>query len=100
GAVAHAGNGNQRDVLAPVEGDVLPDLVADRDAVEFLAEPRQQLEVLARIDHRAGLSGLLNSTALVFGLKALRSISSDNRQCGGSSRSSLGMPPAWRMIGR
>ena len=28
------------------------------------------------------------------------SASSVSRQCGGSSRTSRGMPPAWRMIGR
>ena len=32
-----------------VEDDVLPHLVADRDGIEFLAEARQQLEILARI---------------------------------------------------
>ena len=51
GAVAHARNRDQRDMLAAIEGHVLPDLVADRDGVELLAEPRQQFEVFARIDH-------------------------------------------------
>ena len=51
GAVTHAGNGDQRDVLSAVEDDVLPDLIADRNTVELLAEARQQFEVFARIDH-------------------------------------------------
>ena len=50
GAVAHARDRDQRDMLAAVEDHVLPDLVADRDGVELLAEPRQQFEVFARID--------------------------------------------------
>ncbi len=34
-------------MAAPVEHDVLPHLVADRDGVELLAEAREQLEILA-----------------------------------------------------
>jgi hypothetical protein len=38
--------------LVAVEGDVFPDLVADRDRIEFLAELRQQFEILARLKPR------------------------------------------------
>ena len=50
GAVAHARDRDQRDMLAAVEDHVLPDLIADRNRVELLAEPRQQFEVFTGID--------------------------------------------------
>ena len=73
-------------MLAAVEDHMLPDLIANRDRVELPTEPRQQFEVFAGIDDGGGLSGLLNSTALVLWLKTPCSASSVSRQCGGSSR--------------
>ena len=64
GAIAHARNGDQRNMLAAVEDHVLPDLVADRDRIELLAEPRQQFEVLARIDHRGGIERIVEEDGL------------------------------------
>ena len=64
GALAHAGNGDQRNMLAAVEDHMLPDLVADRDRVELLAEPRQQFEVLARIDHGGGIERIVEQHRL------------------------------------
>ena len=47
-----------------------------------------------------GLSGLLNTTALVFGEKALASASSVRRKCGGCRVTNFGTPPASRTRGR
>ena len=87
GAIAHPRNGDQRNMLAAVEDHVLPDLVADRDRVELLAEPRQQFEVLARIDHRGRIERIVEQHRLGLVVEdALRSVSSVSRQCGGSRR--------------
>src|ERR1700724_3723421 len=64
GALAPSRNRNQRDMLAAIENHVLPDLVADRDAVELLAEPRQQFEVLARINDRRGIERIVEEYGL------------------------------------
>ncbi len=47
-----------------------------------------------------GLSGLLNTTALVFGEKAFASASSVSRKCGGWRVTKRGIPPASRTSGR
>ena len=64
GAVAHARNRDQRDMLAAVKDHVLPDLVTDRDGVELLAEPRQQFEVLAGIDDRCRIERIVEQHRL------------------------------------
>src|SRR5216684_8985172 len=64
GALAHSRNGDQRNMLAAIEDHVLPDLVADRDAIELLTEPRQQFEVLARINHRGGIERIIEEDGL------------------------------------
>src|SRR6266446_6625495 len=51
-------------MLAAIEDHVLPDLVADRDGIELLTEPRQQLEVLARIDDRSGIERIVEEDGL------------------------------------
>jgi len=48
-----------------------PDLVADRYRIELLTEPRQQFEVLARIDYRGWIERIVEETALVLRLKTL-----------------------------
>ena len=67
GAIAHARYGDQRNVLAAVEDHMLPDLVADRDGIELLTEPRQQFQVLARIDHRGRIERIVEENG--FGLR-------------------------------
>src|SRR3712207_7097812 len=42
-----------------VKDHVLPDLVADRDGVEALAEPRQQREVVVGEDRRRRVEGIV-----------------------------------------
>src|ERR1700694_2498068 len=51
-------------MFAAVEDHMLPDLVADRDRIELLTEPRQQFEVLARIDHRGGIERIVEEDGL------------------------------------
>ena len=53
-------------MLAAIEDHVLPDLVADRDSIELLTEPRQQFEVLARIDNRGGIEGVIKKNGFGF----------------------------------
>ena len=83
GAIAHAGNGDQRNMLAAVEDHMLPDLVADRDGVELLTEPRQQFEVLARIDHGGGIERIVEQHGLGLVVE-------------GASQHLLGEPPMRR----
>src|SRR5437879_13453877 len=51
-------------MFAAIEDHMLPDLVADRDRIELLTEPRQQFEVLARIDHRGGIERIIEQDGL------------------------------------
>ena len=69
-----------------VEGDVLPNLVTDRDRIVLLAEPRQQLRSSRLYTTAAWIERglLLKTIALVLEAKTLRSASSVTRQCGGS----------------
>jgi hypothetical protein len=50
GPLAHAGKRDHRGVAAPVEDDVLPDLVAERDRVVADAELGEQAQVLVGED--------------------------------------------------
>ena len=84
GAVAHPGNRDQRNVLAAVEDHMLPDLVADRDRIELLTEPRQQFEILARIDHRGGIERIVEQHRLGLVVE-------------GTSQRLLGQPPMRRL---
>ena len=51
-------------MLAAIEDDVLPDLVADRNGIELLTEPRQQFEVLARINDRGRIERIVEEHGL------------------------------------
>ena len=68
----------------PSKIDVLPDLVADRDRIELLAEPRQQFEVLARIDHRGGIERIVEQHRLGLAVED-------------ASQRLLGQPPVRRL---
>jgi len=43
---------------------MFPDFVANRYRVELLTEPRQQFEVLARIDNRGGIERVVEKERL------------------------------------
>src|SRR5882757_5020329 len=51
-------------MFAAIEDHMLPYLVADRDRIELLTVPRQQFEVLARIDHRGGIERIVEEDRL------------------------------------
>src|SRR3981081_4217910 len=51
-------------MFAAIEDHMLPDLVADRDRIELLTVPRQQFEILARIDHRRGIERIVEEDGL------------------------------------
>src|ERR1700761_8749372 len=51
-------------MLAAVKDHMLPHLVADRDGVELLTEPRQQFQILARIDHGGGIEWIVEQNGL------------------------------------
>src|SRR3979411_425290 len=51
-------------MFAAIEDHMLPDLVADRDRIELLTVPRQQFEILARIDHRGGIWRIVEENGL------------------------------------
>jgi len=51
-------------MLAAIEDDMLPDLIADRDGIELWQKRAKQFEVLARIDHRGGIERIIEEDGL------------------------------------
>src|SRR4051794_5768044 len=53
-------------MFTSVEDHVFPDLVADRDSLELLTEPCQQLEILAGINHRGRIKRIVKDNGFGF----------------------------------
>ena len=69
-ALRHAGQRRKRRELPPSSNDMFPHLVADDDQVMVARNCRDRLQLVASNSRPAGLCGLLNMIARVFGVIA------------------------------
>lgn len=96
----HARKRHQRFVFTAIKDQMFIHLVTQRDDVMLDAQIGNKLQFVVAINLRTGVLRRVDQDQLGFSLKAAASSSRGNSQCGGVTRTSLGIPPASFTIGR